>query len=241
MSNAIILAAGLGQRLAPLTEHIPKCLIDIGGKRLIEFCIDFAESLTGGGHITVVGGAHWQLLEEHHSKSKYRGRYSLTYNDKFSQGSIFSICCGLAASPLPSYILNADHLFSPLSATKFRPLTQTDVQVFCDSSRDLGSDDMKVSVETKHITRVLAMSKRLESWDFGYVGITYIPKINAAAYVAACEEVKRFDPNASAEAGTVEYIKRGNGVVPVVLPDIRWREIDTVEDHQSAYAFTRTL
>ncbi len=38
-SNAIILAAGMGMRLNPLTENMPKCLIQINGSSLIERCI----------------------------------------------------------------------------------------------------------------------------------------------------------------------------------------------------------
>jgi len=34
--KAIIIAAGLGSRLASLTEDLPKCLIDVGGKRIVD-------------------------------------------------------------------------------------------------------------------------------------------------------------------------------------------------------------
>src|SRR4030042_5227468 len=37
--KAILLAAGLGTRLQPLTNDIPKCLISIDGKPLLEYWI----------------------------------------------------------------------------------------------------------------------------------------------------------------------------------------------------------
>ncbi len=39
-SNALLLAGGLGTRLRPLTETIPKCLVPIGGRPLLDIWID---------------------------------------------------------------------------------------------------------------------------------------------------------------------------------------------------------
>lgn len=59
--KAIILAAGRGSRMNKLTEEIPKCLLEIGGKSLLSKQI---ESLRGAGinEIAIVTGYRRELL-----------------------------------------------------------------------------------------------------------------------------------------------------------------------------------
>ena len=40
MTIAIILAAGMGSRLHPLTKNIPKCLVKFNNKSLLHYQID---------------------------------------------------------------------------------------------------------------------------------------------------------------------------------------------------------
>lgn len=71
--RAMILAAGRGERLRPLTDSIPKPLIEVGGKPLIEYHIQslssagFREIVINQGHLgdqlpTVIGnGERWGI------------------------------------------------------------------------------------------------------------------------------------------------------------------------------------
>ena len=60
--KALILAAGRGSRLGNLTNEIPKCLVKLHGKHLIEWQIN---SLFSGGitEIGIVTGYKSNLLE----------------------------------------------------------------------------------------------------------------------------------------------------------------------------------
>lgn len=54
--KAMILAAGLGKRMRPLTEHTPKPLLKVKGKALIEYHL---EALQAAGISDVVINTHW--------------------------------------------------------------------------------------------------------------------------------------------------------------------------------------
>ncbi|HZU88016.1 MAG TPA: nucleotidyltransferase family protein [Stellaceae bacterium] len=55
--SAMVLAAGLGTRLRPMTEHLPKPLIEVGGRPLIDHALD---RLALAGVARVVVNAHYR-------------------------------------------------------------------------------------------------------------------------------------------------------------------------------------
>ncbi len=76
--KALILAAGFGSRLMPLTQNEPKCMVKYRGKRLIDYEI---EALKGAGieELAVVGGYLFEVLknfleQEHGIKRIYQNQ-----------------------------------------------------------------------------------------------------------------------------------------------------------------------
>ena len=69
--RAVLLAAGLGTRLRPLTDTIPKCLVPINGKPLLDI---WCESLLKVGVSQILVNLHYkhQVVEEHIAKATYR-------------------------------------------------------------------------------------------------------------------------------------------------------------------------
>lgn len=63
MTRALIFAAGFGKRLSPLTDNMPKPLVPVNGKPLIQYHI---ENLVRAGVTEMVINTHWlaeQLVE----------------------------------------------------------------------------------------------------------------------------------------------------------------------------------
>lgn len=79
--RALLLAAGLGTRLRPITDHIPKCLVPVHGKPLLEYWLDL---LLPNGIDRVLLNTHY-LPDEVRSYvrgSRWRDRVTLVHEDE---------------------------------------------------------------------------------------------------------------------------------------------------------------
>lgn len=76
--KALLLAAGLGTRLRPLTNMLPKCLVPINDKPLLEYWL---EHLTQVGINEFLINTHYLhvKVEEFINQSKYKDKITLTY------------------------------------------------------------------------------------------------------------------------------------------------------------------
>jgi mannose-1-phosphate guanylyltransferase len=79
--KALLLAAGLGTRLQPLTDHIPKCLIEIDGKPLLEHWITM---LYKGGVYPLLVNLHYHAdkVMDFINNSEYGKFVSTVYEKK---------------------------------------------------------------------------------------------------------------------------------------------------------------
>lgn len=101
--RAILLAAGMGTRLRPLTLETPKSLVRVNGKPMLETQIEFLHE-KGINEIIVVTG----YLNEKFDYLKDKYRVTLVHNDKYDvYNNIYTM--SLVKDYLPgSYVIDAD-------------------------------------------------------------------------------------------------------------------------------------
>ncbi|MGH9396752.1 MAG: nucleotidyltransferase family protein [Terriglobia bacterium] len=112
IAKAFLLAAGLGTRLRPLTDHTPKCLVPIHGRPLLSLWLDFCEQR----------GVRQVLINTHHlagqvgdwaRSQKSRVKISL-FHEEVLLGSAGTIAANreFVGDSKDFYVFYADNLVS---------------------------------------------------------------------------------------------------------------------------------
>ena len=112
--DAILLAAGFGRRMRPLTETTPKPLLQLGGRALLDHALD---RLAGAGVGRVVVNAHWHAdqLEEHLRLRPPSPRTLLRREESLldTGGAVVAALAEglLGAGGRPFFVVNSDSLW----------------------------------------------------------------------------------------------------------------------------------
>jgi len=227
--NAIILAAGMGTRLRPLTETMPKTLVLIKGKPLIEWQIEHLIE-AGIKEITIVGGYLCEKLL--YLKTAYEGfRVSIVNNKEYAAyNNIYSLY--LVRHLLgETFIVEGDvfhtrNLFldRPQKSSYFigpRSNAQNEWAVSCDPAGritriEVASGDLHILtgvslLKARESAQVAAyLEEYIEHRDFADLFWDHIMMENIAEIEVYCHPIGKDD----------------------------WREIDRIEDIESAEKLT---
>lgn len=112
--QAILLAAGVGRRLASLDQKSPKCLLSFAEKTLLVRHLEILQKFEIERVLIVVGHEH-QMIRD--AVAAWNGQLCVefAYNGQFRQGSIISLATGLdaAISGTDAIVMDADVLYHP--------------------------------------------------------------------------------------------------------------------------------
>jgi N-acetyl-alpha-D-muramate 1-phosphate uridylyltransferase len=107
-ATAMLLAAGLGTRMRPLTDRTPKPMLPLGGKALIDHALD---RLATAGVTTVVVNAHWQAdrLQAHLAARQALPPHTILRRETalLETGGGVKAALGLLG-PAPFFVVNGD-------------------------------------------------------------------------------------------------------------------------------------
>lgn len=236
LRKAIILSAGQGRRLLPLTENTPKCLLPVSGKPVVAWQVD-ALLAAGIDEIVVVGGFQVEQVEKLLSE-----RYLDAPGVKVKFNPFYEVADNLASCWIVRQEMNTDFLLlngdTLIDSELLARILNDDVSpiTLCvDFKDEFDEDDMKVQLGANG--EVKQVSKKLPAieTDAESIGLIRFSKEGARVFHAAIEKALR-DP-ANLNSWYLAIINRlaGLGMVgshPVT--GCRWCEIDYLHDLQQA-------
>ena len=155
IEHAILLSAGQGSRMLPLTAEQPKCLIDFSGRTLIEWQIEML-ARSGVKFIDVVTGFKDEMVDEVLSRIddprvEVRTQFNPFYKVADNLGS-----CWIARSAMAGdfLILNGDTLVSEEITQRVQEGSDWPIAVTVDVKPEYDSDDMKVQREGERLLQI---------------------------------------------------------------------------------------
>jgi choline kinase len=231
--HAIILSAGRGSRLLPLTTDLPKCLLPVGLASVLSLQLDtlFRHGIETA---TVVTGFNAHLVKEE-LRSRQTGPKVKTLFNPFYQVADNLASCWMARKSMKQdfLLINGDTLFSPPLLERVLNAPTKDICVTIDQKDHYDGDDMKVSLEGKRLT---AIGKTLLPQQTHGESIGMLRFMNDGPAIFR-DELKRL---MKLEEGTNSWFlsaihglaQNGQRINTINIKGSTWAELDTPEDYE---------
>lgn len=227
-SLALLLCAGIGSRLRPLTDDRPKSLVEVGG---VPILLRAVETLMAHGvrEIVLATGYREDALRTALSSRSIPVRYCRNEAFESTQNSVSLALCRDAVNGRAFYLLDGDVLFHPDVLSRLDD-SSADLAVAVERRDDMGEEEMKILVQGE---RVRAFGKGLDpSASFGEsIGIARIgEKASERLFGELARSIEDGQTSLYYEDVFNHLIETGTTVGVSDITDLPWIEIDTKED-----------
>jgi choline kinase len=229
--NVIILNAGQGKRLLPLTKDTPKCLVEVGGKPMMMWQLE-ALSKFELGRVSIVTGFGADKVDAHLAALEPATLNVQTiFNPDYDKADNLVSCWAARAEMSTDFIiLNGDTLFEPRVFERLLTSREAPITVTIDRKAAYDADDMKVRSDG---ARLLRISKDLpvSEADAEAIGILYCRGRGARLF---CEDLEKAvaarAPGVRWYLSVVDRLAAGGVVEIVSVEGLQWTEIDDKAD-----------
>jgi choline kinase len=240
--KAIILSAGQGRRLLPLTESRPKCLIPLATRSLLEWQL---RSLAQAGvrEAVVVTGFGADQIEATLRTMQIQGISVRTLHNPFYALADNLGSCWAARGEMEGdfLVLNGDTLFETEIAERLVELAPTSpITVTIDRKDMYDADDMKVQTEGAQLVAIgkTLAPDRVDGESIGFLRFT--PEGGRLFRDAVEEALRRPEGLKQWYLSVVDRLARSAGQVGVMsIEGLAWGEMDFPADVKRNERMTR--
>jgi choline kinase len=230
----MVLAAGVGRRLRPYTDKLPKALIQVDGEKTI---LDIAlENLASVGidHVVIVVGYAAEAVQQRKAAFERRYRLNLTLvdNDKAEDwNNAYSMWTARDLMGDGVLLVNGDTVHPVSVEETLLSSRGPAVLLAVDSFKKLAAEEMKVTVDGEGA--LIRITKSMDPAEaFGeYIGATLVEADAVPHLIDSLETTWRRDPNLYYEDAYQEMVDRGDVVMTAAIPrGTVWVEVDDQND-----------
>ena len=241
----VILAAGMAKRLRPLTDTKPKCLLEVGGRTLLERTVD-AMQQAGISEFVVVTGYRGDMIRDYLSDlkpqfSNLKPQFTFLHNADYEHNNnIYSLwMAGEKVRGKDFLLMDSDILCDPAAVVC---IARQEGSALAVNRHELGEEEMKVVVDAD--MRITEISKTCspEAAMGESVGIERITADYGEALFRELDQMilKEGLIDIFYERAFERLIPQGHTFKVVDTTDFFSYEIDTPEDYERANElFTR--
>jgi choline kinase len=224
--KAIILAAGVSSRLYPLTLDKPKCLLEIGGKKIIDRQIEAIRSTGIADILVVVGYQKEALIAEIGNKVRYR-----EYQDYATTNNLHTLWSVRDELDDDFMCFFSDVLFTSDVIAEVVECAE-DFCLIIDTSRIL-KGTMRVRLENG---RLIGIGNQIsvEAASGNFIGIAGFSRKGAGQLLTQMERMLVGHENDYYTIAINELAMRGVNIGYVEVGYRKWTEIDNEADLDDA-------
>jgi choline kinase len=231
--RAIILSAGQGKRLYPLTAELPKCLLPVRGAEPVLEVQLRALAACGVNEASVLVGFGAQRVEHFLREHPLPGiRVKTVYNPFYATTDNLVTCCWARSEMQGDFILlNGDTLFEIAVLERLLASPPAPLTLAVDHKASYDDDDMKVSVDAQGRLRSVGKALDPATVNGESIGLMFFrdegPRIFRGALEAAIRE-----PSAQRSwyLSVVNRIAWRTRVATSHITGLWWGELDTPDD-----------
>lgn len=228
--KVVILSAGQGKRLSPLTDDRPKCLVELSGRTVLHWQLAHLASV-GVSEAVVVTGFRADRVDEEVGRLNLPGMAVRTLFNPFYALSDNLATCWLARAELAggSLLLNGDSLIAPGIVERLIAAPPAEITVTIDRKPGYDADDMKVLTEGD---KLLAIGKTIAQYDAESIGFLRFSAEGAALFTRYVEAIIRRPEGLKRwYLSVIHEIAQQTGQVRVQsIQGLDWAEMDFPED-----------
>lgn len=244
MKDVVILGAGVGSRLRPLTDSIPKLLVEVSGKTILGRALEVLLPSDQVNSVTIVVGYRGDQIES--SVRDLSPKIRIVRNHSYEDtNNMHSLYLALATLDMKRdlIIMNGDCVYDP--SVLCEAINGTGDVIFADSAYPVNDESMHIDVDTNGVIRGIAKPLQMKGTPIGELIVSIdLYRLSAQQLPDLYQIIDDYQSRGARQQWTelaldsliINKAEGSYAIRPADISGKMWMEIDNNDDLEKANA-----